>query len=98
MPVDLVSKRQRIANAAVTSATALIDAASGLTFSRAEELQLSTPFQDSDFTSSDTLKHTTKEGVDAVLGDILTDLNTFLDAAIQPGGASRRSYLLAVRR
>ncbi len=98
MAVDLIVKRQRIANTAVTSAMALLDSAAGLTFSRAEELQLSTGFQDSDFTSDTNLKHTTPAGVDAVLGDILTDLNTFLDDPIQPAGASRRSYLLAVRR
>lgn len=94
---SLVAKRQALAKAAVASATALIDAASGLTYTRSVELELDTPFQDSDFTITE-LEHTDKGTVDAVLGDIVTALNTWLDDDIQPGGASRRAYLLKIRR
>ncbi len=94
---SLVAKRQTIAKNAVASAAALLDAAGGLKYERQVELQLDTGFQDSDFTIPE-LEHTDKATVDAVLGDISTALEAFLDAPIQGGGSPRRDYLLKIKR
>lgn len=94
---SLVTKRQTIAKNTVSLATALLDASTGLAYERGVQLQLDTPFQDSDFTIEE-LEHTDKSSVDSVLGNITTDLTAFLDAPIQVGGSSRRAYLLKIRR
>jgi hypothetical protein len=95
---NLVGKRQRLAQSAIAGATALLDAANGLTFTDKEQNELSVGFQDSDFTLAG-IDHTTKETVDVILSVLTPALNAWLDAPIDGGaGAPRRAYFTQIRK
>src|SRR5260221_5969471 len=93
----LTAKRQAIALAAVASATALLDAESGLNAAATEATQAGN-FLDSEFTASN-LQHLTAFLVGDVLSNLVPDIEAFLNGNLGNNNANptRRSLLLQMR-
>jgi hypothetical protein len=97
-PADLTTKRQRIARAAITSATALYDVYSGLKIAQLEATQ-SGNFVDSELTGDD-LGHVSAYLIGLTLTTLVPELETFLSGRINNdnGLPVRRDLLLQLRR
>ncbi len=93
----LTAKRQAIAAAAVASATALLDAESGLQAASTQSAQAGS-FDDSEFTLP-TLQHLTAFLVGEVLSTLVPDIESFLSGHLQNNNALpiRRDLLLQMR-
>ncbi len=97
MAAVLTAKRQAIASVAVASATALLDAESGLQAASKESAQAGN-FDDAEFTLPN-LQHLTAFLVGEVLSNLVPDIESFLDGHLQNNVALpvRRDLLLQMR-
>jgi len=99
MPQSLTAKRLRVAGAAVSGATALYDAESGLKAAAAERAE-SGSFTDAELQAESGLAHLTAFLVGLVLDSLVPDIEAFLDGKVSNNASNptRRSVLLQMRR